>query len=115
MYITLDLLSTATLGCIKIGALLFFRRIFCVSGRRTYFNYITLATILIVTLWTIGFIILAPLQCGSHFSALWTGKADYARYCTHTWQYLLGFTISDFLLDLWIICLPLPQVIIPRQ
>lgn len=56
------------------------------------------------------FLILTGLQCGTHFSALWSGALAQAQYCHISYPFLLGLTISDFLLDIWIICLPLPQV-----
>ena len=110
LYFVFDLFSTTTLGCTKVGALLFFRRIFCATGQRTVFSYLTLISIAVVALWTAGYDILTGLACGTHFSALWTGPREYARYCrTTAWRFLLSLTISDFLLDVWILALPLPQ------
>lgn len=110
LYVAFDFFSILTLGCTKISALFFLRRIFCVLGHRTLFSALTLWTVAIVVLWVIAFLMLTGLQCGTHFSALWTGKEDYARYCHISFPYLAGFAISDFLLDLWIICLPIPQI-----
>lgn len=111
LYFVFDLFSTTTLGCTKIGALLFFRRIFCIPSHRTFFAHLTLITIIIVALWTVCYDILTGLTCGSHFSALWTGPQDYAHYCRQTaWRFLLSLSISDFLLDIWILSLPLPQI-----
>ena len=110
LYLAFDLFSTTALGCTKVGALLFFRRIFCVTGRRTLFSSLTLISIAVVALWTAGYDILTGLACGTHFSALWTSRRDYDRYCRKTaWRFLLSLTISDFLLDVWILALPLPQ------
>ena len=53
---------------------------------------------------------LTGLTCGTHFSALWTGHKDFAKYCKATDPYLLSLAISDFLLDIWILTLPVPQV-----
>ena len=110
LYIAFDFFSITTLGGVKISALFFFRRIFCVLNRRTIFNALTLTTITIVALWTVTFLVLTGLQCGTHFSALWSGAHAQAQYCHISYPFLLGLTISDFLLDIWIICLPLPQV-----
>ena len=79
-------------------------------GQRTFFSYLTLISITVVALWTAGYDILTGLACGTHFSALWTSPRDYDRYCrTTAWRFLLSLTISDFLLDIWILALPLPQ------
>ena len=116
MYIVFDLFSTTTLGCTKISALLFFRRIFCTPSHRTFFAYLTLITIIIVALWTVAFNILTGLACGTHFSALWTSRQDYTKYCRKTsWGFLLGLAVSDFVLDIWILSLPLPQVSVKRE
>ena len=65
-------------------------------------------TLVIISLWTVAYLILPGLQCGVHFSALWTGPIDYLRYCHTGYPFLLSLAISDLLLDIWIICLPLP-------
>ena len=111
LYAAFDLFSTTTLGCTKVGAVLFFRRIFCTMARKSFFSYLTLITIIVVALWTAAFDILTGLACGTHFSALWTGPRDYDRYCRKTsWRFLLSLSVSDFLLDIWILALPLPRV-----
>ena len=103
-----DILSTCALACIKISAIFFYRRIFCVSGNKTYFSIATLATAIIVSLWLVTFLLLTGFQCGSHFSALWNGS--YVKYCTVSFPFLYGLVISDFLLDVWILALPVPPV-----
>ena len=56
-------------------------------------------------------LIMVGLQCGSHLSALWTSVLSvYVKYCTHAFPFVLGFVISNFLLDLLILLLPVPQV-----
>ena len=54
--------------------------------------------------------IMNALQCGSHISALWGSASVYVEYCIYAFPFLRGFAISNFLLDLLIILLPLPQV-----
>ena len=70
-------------------------------------------TLVIISLWIVAFLILIGLQCGGHFSALWTGPINYARYCHTLYKSLLSLAISDFFLDFWIICLPLPMASSP--
>jgi hypothetical protein len=108
MQIAWDILSTCALACIKISALFFYRRIFCVSGRKARFSIITMATAVVVVLWLVTFLLLTGFQCGSHFSALWDGT--YLRYCTVSFPFLYGLVISDLLLDVWILTLPIPEV-----
>ena len=48
------------------------------------------------------------LQCGSDISALWGDQYD--AKCIYVFPFEIGFAISNFLLDLSIILLPLPKV-----
>ena len=51
------------------------------------------------------------LACGSHISALWTPPVqNYLKYCIYAFPSLQGFAISNFLLDLLILVLPIPKV-----
>jgi len=100
---------TLCLACTKISVLFFYRRIFCVHGRRETFYVLTTGTIGVVVCWLIAFEFSGWFQCGSHISALWDGS--YLEYCTHSFPYLYGLAISDFLLDIWILVLPFPQIL----
>ncbi|TGO38622.1 hypothetical protein BHYA_0071g00330 [Botrytis hyacinthi] len=113
LYFAFDLFSILTLGCVKISALCFYYRIFCEHGRRTAFRILVIISIVICSLWVAAFCILLGLSCGSHFSALWTSsKAVFLQYCgTRPHQFLLSLSISDFILDFWIIVLPIPQIL----
>ena len=72
------------------------------------FSIVTIVSIVIVCLWLVTFELLAGLQCGTHFTALWDGTYD--EYCTISFAFLYGLAISDFLLDVWILALPIPVV-----
>lgn len=72
------------------------------------FNIIVTASIVIVACWLVTFVLLAGFECSTHFSALWDGT--YGKYCTISFPYLYGLAISDFLLDVWILALPIPSV-----
>lgn len=97
-----------------MSALLFYRRVFC-TGLNVYntlwFNIATMATLVIVACWLVTFEFLAGFECGTHFSALWDGT--YAEYCSISFPYLYGLAVSDFLLDVWILVLPMPIVCSP--
>ena len=103
-----NLLSVAGLGFCKMSALFFYKRIFCVGGRKAIFNTIVLISIVIVALWLVAFEFTVGFQCGVHFSAQWEGTA--AKYCKIVFPMLLGLTISDFLLDIWVLGLPIYPV-----
>lgn len=104
-----DVLFKASLACSKLSALFFYRRIFCVGGKEHWFHKCIIGTIVVVILWLVVIQILTGFQCGTHFSAAWDG--NYEKYCTLSFPYLYGFAISDFLLDIWILSLPVPRVL----
>ena len=100
-----------TLGCIKLGALFFYRRIFSTGYKSTAFDTALRISMAIVILWIVAMMIMNGVQCGSHISALWTIDIEnYLIYCVHVFPFLNGFAISNFLLDLLILTLPLPKV-----
>lgn len=109
LQIAWDILSTTSLACIKLSALCFYRRIFCVGGKNDWFNIASIITIMIVVIWLVVFQFLTGFQCGTHFSALWNGT--YTEYCTISFPFLYGLAVSDFLLDIWILALPIPRII----
>ena len=67
-----------------------------------------MTTAVIVVLWLVTFLFLTGFQCGLHFSSLWDGT--YLQYCTISFPFLYGLVISDLLLDVWILALPVPEV-----
>lgn len=112
LQIAWDVCGTASLACSKLSALFFYRRIFCVGagkGKGHWFNRCVIGTIVLVILWLVVVQFLTGFQCGTHFSAAWDG--NYEKYCTLSFPYLYGFAISDFLLDIWILALPVPRVL----
>ena len=65
----------------------------------------------ITVLWMIAMTLMNGLACGSHISALWTPPVqNYLKYCIYAFPSLQGFAISNFLLDLLILVLPIPKV-----
>lgn len=106
--VAIVVLMTVTLGFTKMSAIFFYRRIFCVGHYSRSFHILSITSIVIVGCWLITFPFLAGFQCGTHFSALWNGT--YAQYCYLSFPYLYGLAISDFLLDVWILVLPVPLV-----
>lgn len=65
-FISLDGLSVMVLGLAKISALFFYRRIFCSTGRRDIFNYITAIFIALVAIWAVVFVVITYNLCEGH-------------------------------------------------
>ncbi|KAI3318415.1 hypothetical protein HD806DRAFT_512197 [Xylariaceae sp. AK1471] len=107
--IALDVFTNTTLAFVKLSALFFYRRIFCSGGKRAIFSPVTWVTIVVVILWLFIFQFLTAFQCGTHFSALWDGS--YTKYCTISFPVLYGLVIADFLLDVWILVIPIPGIL----
>ena len=92
-------------------ALLFYRRIFCSHTEHGGFVSIMKILIIITVLWTIAMTLMNALQCGSDISALWSTDAEEPMAkCIYVYSYEMGFAISNFLLDLIVIVLPIPKV-----
>ncbi|CAF9908320.1 MAG: hypothetical protein ALECFALPRED_004379 [Alectoria fallacina] len=99
------------LGCIKLGALFFYRRIFSTGVSNTIFDTTLNLCIAITILWTMAMTVMNAIQCGSHISTLWTiSVSDYLEYCIYVFPFLTGFAISNFLLDVLILALPTPKI-----
>lgn len=112
LYLCFDILSTATVGFIKLSALLFYKRIFCPhwSGL-TITIYVFTA---IVTLYTILFMIILPTQCGLDLSVLWAPDPQLSKArCNsgHSVARVEAWVICDAILDAIIIAMPLPSVL----
>ncbi|KAK2603571.1 hypothetical protein QQS21_004251 [Conoideocrella luteorostrata] len=101
----LNFTSLFCLACSKASALLFYRRIFCVSGRKAILHRAIVATLVVLFLWLVAFELLIAFQCQGHLSALWDGTQ--LKYCTYSYPLLQGYAISDFLLDVWVLVLPI--------
>ena len=102
-------MGLTSLACSKLSALFFYRRIFYLGGRQSSFNIVIIITAVVVILWLVVFQFLTGFQCGTHFSALWDGT--YLEYCVISFPFLYGLAVSDFLLDVWILSLPIPSVV----
>ncbi|GAM89980.1 hypothetical protein ANO11243_080200 [Dothideomycetidae sp. 11243] len=98
--------STATLGCVKLSALLFYRRHFCIHGLVPWFKIANTVTIIVAALWTVTYITFTIFQCGTHFDldmdnlGMEPGRdALKARYCAYQNDCWISLVISDVILD----------------
>lgn len=106
--LALNLLGIACLAFVKMSALLFYKRIFCVSGRKAVFSIIITTSVGVVALWFVAMEMFVGFQCGTHYNANWKGNA--AKYCTQVWPSNQGLAISDLILDIWALVLPIHPV-----
>lgn len=74
------------------------------------FNAITIAVIIIVIAWGVAFIFAIMFWCGSHMSAWWTDIEELNKYCGSALEVETAWAISDFILDVVVIVMPMPMV-----
>ena len=61
--------------------------------------------------WALAFIIAYVTACGAHPAAAWESQMSYLQYCLKTLQFEEAYAISDFILDVIVLLLPLPLVL----
>ena len=69
----------------------------------------------LTTIWAVGFLSYYVAACDSHPDAAWGGLLPFAQYCIKTEKYEEAYAISDFLLDTFVLMIPLPSVSFPSS
>jgi len=106
----LQLLTVVCYGFIKLSILAFYRQVFVVN-KRSAFDKIVIGFAWVVFLWTITFILIIIFPCGSHVDNNWGTASQQIAHCLVIgYTSLDGLAASDFILDLVLICLPLPMI-----
>lgn len=100
-----NIMSLLALGPIKLSILFFYRRIFL--GH--LFGFFSWSLIILVILWTLGFLLTLIFDCKTHFDTNWGPLSDLER-CLDTFTQFLAYSISDVITDVFILVLPLPLV-----
>ena len=88
---------------------MFYRRIFN-DGKIRWFNILTIALLALVGIWTVAFFFTFLFACGTHFSAKWTTVVALTKYCHGSQDGQMAMAIADFVIDVFIILLPIPMV-----
>ncbi|KHO00464.1 uncharacterized protein MAM_01242 [Metarhizium album ARSEF 1941] len=105
--IAFAVLTATTFGLTKLSALFFYRRIFCVGPRGDAFDFVTAVFVFLVSAWTVTFIVVPLNLCGPLRSIEWDIR--HASRCDH-YAYFKGISVSDFILDVAVLVLPLPKI-----
>lgn len=100
-----NIMFPLALGFIKLSVLLFYRRIF----RGRVFDILNWILIALVVLWTLGFFLVQIFDCRTHFSTNW-GPLSELEKCLSSFNQLLAYSISDVIIDVFILVLPVPLV-----
>ena len=112
LVVSLDDLSVACQGFIRISALFFYLRLFCPPGQAVRLRAFIYTAVIIISLWIAAFVILPVLQCGPDLR-VWSGSAAVrAAHCKKIGDALvLGLSISDFLTEISVIVMPIPRIL----
>ena len=111
LVISLDVLTAASLGFTRLSALCFYRRLFCLPGHAVALRAAIYTAVVIIILWMAAFIILPLLQCGPDLSVWSAPAAVRAAKCKMGDTIILAFCISDFILELCVIAMPVPRIL----
>ena len=101
-------MNVVALGCIKISALFFYRRIFGTSGKNII-DKTLFVMVGIVIAWTISFFCAIFFACDHHFDYLWTNLENQAK-CSDTVVAQTVFAATDVVTDLFLLIFPIPLV-----
>lgn len=101
------LFTIALVGLIKISVVLLYRRLFRVKRG---FGIYSMFLMVLLVLWTVGFLFARGFQCGTKLSRVWTFTPDRLKLCYATNPISNGFMISDVITDLIVVLSPVPVV-----
>lgn len=101
-----QVLGTLGLWMTKISVLLFYRRLFSVPGFRRINNAFIVTTVA----WGLAFTLAFAFQC-IPVSTIWEKpEPEYGNLCLELRPFYLSLAISDLILDVLVLMLPLPQI-----
>ena len=95
-----------TLTLIKTSVVCFYRRIF-VTPR---FKLLAKFFIGLLIAWLIAFLVASFLECGNHLLSLFSTASDYEVHCKNALPTGYGYVISDVIMDLMTLAMPVPMV-----
>ncbi|MCJ1465320.1 hypothetical protein MMC07_003937 [Pseudocyphellaria aurata] len=95
-----------TITGVKISILLLYRRVF---GTVATFKKASLVVGFLCIAWLCGNVFTEVFLC-SPMSAAWDPSLLFSTHCSDIQAFLLGITISNLLLDVIILCMPLPMI-----
>ena len=93
-------------GIIKLSVLFVYRRIF----RGKTFDIVSKVMLGILTVWTIGYFFASVFVCKTAFWAIWGNLEQYLAHCGQTTSLPESLAISDVILDVMVLSIPIPMV-----
>lgn len=102
-------MQVCALGFVKLSILFFYRRLFC-TGSGVLFNRASGAVIALTVAWGFSFFFAILFSCGPHIDAQWGPTEERHGLCIDILLVWIGFGISDFILDIIMLVMPIPTV-----
>lgn len=98
-------------GCVKLSIAFFHRRIFIVDTRSPC-SYVSWILIFIIIAWTLGFFLLQIFSCETKAYLNWTPTRmdPDQNKCKHGTTQGFVLLISDMVIDVMVLLLPIPSV-----
>ena len=113
IYWSIEIMQIPALATVKMSFVFFYRRVFN-KGSDKAFGRITVMVLALILLWGIGYFFSFLFICPGHPTAYWTTLVVEKQYCVNTVILHNAYGVSDLLLDLIIIVLPIPVVIFSK-
>lgn len=101
-------MQVLALGFVKLSILYFYRRIFCVV-KGDIFDWINKIVVVITIAWSVSFFFAILFSCGTSFYAQWGSIEDTMKHCKIGMPLQNGYGISDFILDVFVLIMPIPK------
>jgi len=109
VYWSIEVMQVPALGCLKASLILFYRRIFH-DGLGRPMQVVLDAALALTVAWTVAFQFVFILICHRKVDAYWTTLLQEKQYCLDTVMIHDVYGVTDVVLDLIVILLPLPMV-----
>lgn len=102
----IEIITTVNLGITKISILLFYRRLFVVRA----FKIASGIMMGLVASWSLAFTSALAAQCSPPTYFWESFEVDFPLHCTQVLILYQGLAISDLILDILVLALPVPMV-----
>ena len=101
--------QTLALSLIKLSVIFFYRRIFNTKPAHVV-NWATITMITIICAWAISFFFSFLFMCDTKPDDYWLSAQKEQKYCVKTQKLHLSAAVSDTILDIAVLVMPLPMV-----
>lgn len=109
IYWAIELMQVPALAAIKMSLVFFYRRVFN-QGASQWFRILTATVLTIIAIWATSFFFTFLFMCPGHPDVYWSTLARQKKICVDTAIVHNSYGISDVIIDIFVILLPIPLV-----